>query len=80
MTHHPPLPLVIVARIAAESAVSEKADELADRALTLILITSWAVRTGRVLRPVPVSELSPDELVEFWADDQLWAESNMPIA
>jgi hypothetical protein len=42
-----------------------------DRALALLLFTAWVARTGRVLRPVPVSELSPEELVNFWADDQL---------
>ena len=39
--------------------------------VALILFTTWAARTGRVLRDVPVSELTADELVEFWADDQL---------
>jgi hypothetical protein len=37
----------------------------------LALITVWATRTGRTLRDVPASELSPDELVTFWADDQM---------
>jgi hypothetical protein len=62
MLHHPPLPLT---KAAPEPYAPE------DQALALILITAWAVRTGRVLRPVPISELSPAELVEFWADDQL---------
>jgi hypothetical protein len=35
------------------------------------LYTIWAVRTGRRLRDVPVSELTPEELVDFWADDEL---------
>lgn len=39
--------------------------------VALSLFTVWAARTGRVLRNVPISELTPDELVEFWADDQL---------
>jgi hypothetical protein len=43
----------------------------ADISLTLALYTVWAARTGRVLREVPVTELSPDELIDFWADDQL---------
>ena len=62
MLYHPPLPLT---RVAPEPFVSE------DHALALILITAWAVRTGRVLRTARISELSPAELVEFWADDQL---------
>jgi hypothetical protein len=35
------------------------------------LFTVWAARTGRVPRDVPISELTPEELIEFWADDQL---------
>ena len=42
-----------------------------DQVMALALITVWATRTGRVLRSVPVSELSEAELVAFWADDQL---------
>lgn len=42
-----------------------------DQALALSLVTTWATRTGRMLRPVPVSELTAEELVDFWADDQL---------
>jgi hypothetical protein len=39
--------------------------------IALSLFTVWAARTGRVLRNVPISELTPEELIEFWADDQL---------
>ncbi|MFI0479022.1 hypothetical protein [Actinomadura sp. 9N215] len=35
------------------------------------LYTIWAARTGRVLRDAPANELTPDELIEFWADDLL---------
>jgi hypothetical protein len=42
-----------------------------DRPLALALYTVWAARTGRVLRSVPVTDLTPDELIDFWADDQL---------
>jgi hypothetical protein len=42
-----------------------------DHLLAVLLTTIWATRTGRTLPPVPVSELSPEELVNFWADDQL---------
>jgi hypothetical protein len=50
-----------------------------DRALALLLITTWATRTGRVLRPAPVSELAPEELVNFWADDQLEKPLDTPV-
>jgi hypothetical protein len=42
-----------------------------DIALARALFTVWAARTGRVLRAVPVTDLTADELVDFWADDQL---------
>jgi hypothetical protein len=42
-----------------------------DRVIALALITIWATRTGRMLRAVPISELSAEELVAFWADDQI---------
>jgi hypothetical protein len=42
-----------------------------DAALAHVLFTLWAARTGRVLRPVPVTELTQDELIDFWTDDQL---------
>jgi hypothetical protein len=42
-----------------------------DVALARSLFTTWIVRTGRMLRAVPVTELTPDELIEFWADDDL---------
>jgi hypothetical protein len=42
-----------------------------DAVLALSLYTIWVARTGRILRNVPISELTPEELIEFWADDQL---------
>jgi hypothetical protein len=42
-----------------------------DAALARSLFTTWAIRTGRSLRAVPVTELTPEELIDFWADDQL---------
>jgi hypothetical protein len=42
-----------------------------DKALALSLFATWAARTGRVLRPVPMHELTAEELIEFWADDQI---------
>lgn len=57
------------ARDAAAAACAPDACE--DRRLALLLTTIWATRTGRTPPAVPLSELSPDELVHFWADDQL---------
>jgi hypothetical protein len=37
-----------------------------------VLIATWALRTGRVLRyDVPIGSLAPDELISFWADPML---------
>ncbi|MFI6520567.1 hypothetical protein ACIBF1_33795 [Spirillospora sp. NPDC050679] len=42
-----------------------------DALMALTLMTTWAMRTGRALRSVPVEELSVEELEAFWADDDL---------
>ena len=42
-----------------------------DERYAWVLITSWALITGRLLRAdVPARLLTKDELIEFWADDQ----------
>jgi hypothetical protein len=40
-----------------------------DQLLSLMLTIIWGTRTGRTLPPVPVSELTADELIDFWDDD-----------
>jgi hypothetical protein len=57
--------------IGAVAEQDERAMSLEDRAIALLLVSAWAIRTGRVLRPVPFNELTAEELVNFWADDQL---------
>ena len=42
-----------------------------DVALAHALFTVWAARTGRMLRAVPITELTAGELIDFWEDDQL---------
>ena len=44
---------------------------LDDKALAVSLFSTWAARTARVLRAVPVRELTAEELIDFWADDQI---------
>jgi hypothetical protein len=45
-----------------------------DELLARVLITSWSLATGRTLRPGIAPELlTEDELISFWADDQLAA-------
>lgn len=41
-----------------------------DQQLQALLLCMWSLASGRRLRPgVRPDELSPDELIEFWADD-----------
>jgi hypothetical protein len=43
-----------------------------DELLARVLITSWSLATGRTLRTgVTPQSLSEDELISFWADDQI---------
>jgi hypothetical protein len=71
----PDLPLTPRATMAAAEPGAYE-----DRLLAVLLTTIWATRTGRTLRPVPVSELSPEELVDFWADDQIMQASGIFIS
>lgn len=46
-----------------------------DELLARVLITNWALATGRVLRgDVPPQMLSAGELLDFWADEQMTAD------
>jgi len=43
-----------------------------DELLARVLIASWTLATGRTLRAdIPARFLSADELIDFWADDQM---------
>jgi hypothetical protein len=43
-----------------------------DEILARVLITSWTLATGRTLRGgVPPHSHSAEELISFWADDQI---------
>jgi hypothetical protein len=43
-----------------------------DEVLARVLITSWTLATGRTLRTgVPPHAHSAEELISFWADDQI---------
>lgn len=55
------------------------ADE--DELLARVLITSWSLATGRTLRAgVAPQSLTEDELISFWADDQITMASRAVIA
>ena len=44
-----------------------------DDVVAFLLIATWTLITGRELRSdVPPWELTEQELVDFWADVQLW--------
>ena len=43
-----------------------------DELLARVLITSWTLATGRTLPPgVPPHSHTEEELISFWADDQI---------
>jgi hypothetical protein len=43
-----------------------------DDLLARVLITSWSMATGRTLREgISPHSLTEDELISFWADDQM---------
>jgi hypothetical protein len=45
-----------------------------DELVARVLITSWSLATGRTLRGgVTPQSLTEDELITFWADDQMAA-------
>jgi hypothetical protein len=47
--------------------------------IAMALYAVWAVRTGRRIRHVPICELTPQELEDFWADDQLFSHDHTNI-
>lgn len=52
-----------------------------DEAVARLLITSWALATNRTLRmDVSPQLLSTDELISFWADDQMTADQATPAS
>jgi hypothetical protein len=41
-----------------------------DELLAQLLVSTWSLITGRTLRPdVPPSELTREELIDFWAGE-----------
>jgi hypothetical protein len=46
-----------------------------DEFVARLLIDIWTLATGRTLRDVPARELTAEELIDFWADDYLNAET-----
>ena len=64
-------PAAIVRHETAGKATEHADDEL----LARLLITSWTLATGRTLRgDVPPQMLSAEELISFWADEQMTAD------
>jgi hypothetical protein len=74
-----PSPALPLAAVQCDTRPGRGSLALEDRVLSLLLIAAWAARTRRVLPPVAVTELSPVELVNFWADDQLEQPLNAPV-
>ena len=56
-------------------------DAAEDELLARILITSWSLATGRTLRADAAPQsLSEEELISFWADDQVGGASHARLA
>ncbi|MFE3453503.1 hypothetical protein ACFXJ8_31715 [Nonomuraea sp. NPDC059194] len=53
------------------SAVHRACATREDEWLRDVLITTWALTTGRLPPRDPPEALSIEELIEFWADDRL---------
>ena len=52
-----------------------------DELLAHVLITSRSLATGRTLRHVAPQALTEDELISFWADDEMAAdECQLPVS
>jgi hypothetical protein len=52
-----------------------------DELLAHVLITSRSLATGRTLRHVAPQALTEDELISFWADDEMTADGcQLPVS
>ncbi|MEU7990630.1 hypothetical protein AB0B56_37820 [Streptosporangium canum] len=40
-----------------------------DDQLLILLVTTWALATGRIPPNRPADQLTPEELITFWADE-----------
>jgi hypothetical protein len=62
---------VLRARLSRPIAPRNIPSDGEDALLARLLITNWSLATGRTLRSdVPPQQLTEDELIAFWADDQ----------
>jgi hypothetical protein len=76
-------------RFASDSGVNVKRRPLGrtyrsareDELLAQVLITSRSLATGRTLRHVAPQALTEDELISFWADDEMTADGcQLPVS
>jgi hypothetical protein len=50
-----------------------------DELIAFLLINTWTLTSGKMLRrDVPPHELGEQELIDFWADDELWTTDSGP--
>jgi hypothetical protein len=69
---HPPYASDSVAMSRRNSRVQPVYRENEDELLARVLVTSWTLVTGRTLRAgVPPRSHSEEELISFWADDEI---------
>lgn len=58
------------AQVPGRDLVPRGAPDEGDKLLAALLIRMWTLASGRTLRSdVPPGQLSPEELITFWADD-----------
>ncbi|MEU5879070.1 hypothetical protein [Spirillospora sp. NPDC047279] len=51
-----------------------------DENLAKMLMTTWALRSGRDVPLTPPTRLDEEELIDFWADDLLTEDTGRPTA
>lgn len=68
---------IVIRNFSSQTARQARDD---DESLARVLITSWTLLTGRTLPAgVPPNLISAEELISFWADDEMVA-SISPLA
>ncbi|MFC4533908.1 hypothetical protein [Sphaerisporangium dianthi] len=60
----------------ARAATPKARQTRLDEELLGLLVTTWAVRTGRTPPRRPPHQLTAEELMDFWADDETATDRN----
>lgn len=67
-----PMPLPMPLLTARPSSIAYRADApcLADERLLVTMLTTWVLATGRTPPAGRPGDLTPEELIDFWADQR----------